>query len=135
MCFHSNQHPSSIKHPFTSLYSKYQSFIFTCFPDMNSSIFPSLDDIYCMNLYSKILLKRAFCPFLYETATKIAKVSSNWTQISQEWMSISELCLRIFLIMLSMNLYREILFKRGLLPVFVWNYYINGKSVFKIDVD
>ena len=47
MCFHSNQHPSSIKHPFISLYFKYQSFIFSCFPDMNSPVFPSLDDIYC----------------------------------------------------------------------------------------
>ena len=47
MCFHSNQHPSSIKHPFISLYSKYQSFIFTCFPDMNTPVFPILDDIYC----------------------------------------------------------------------------------------
>ena len=42
MCFHSNQHPSSIKHPFISLYSKYQSFMFTCFPDMNSPVFPIL---------------------------------------------------------------------------------------------
>ena len=47
MCFHSNQHPSSIKHPFISLYSKYRSLRFICLPIMNSPIFPSLDDIYC----------------------------------------------------------------------------------------
>ena len=47
MCFHSNQHPSSIEHPFISLYSKYQFFIFICFADMNSPVFPILDDIYC----------------------------------------------------------------------------------------
>ena len=34
MCFHSNQHPSSIKLPFICLYSKYQSVMFTCFRDM-----------------------------------------------------------------------------------------------------
>ena len=50
MCFHSNQHPLSIKHPFISLYSKYQFFMFTCSPDMNSPVFPILDDIYCMSM-------------------------------------------------------------------------------------
>ena len=47
MCFHGNQHPSSIKHPFISLYLKYQFLSFICLPVMNSPIFPSLDDIYC----------------------------------------------------------------------------------------
>ena len=47
MCFHGNQHPSSIKHPFISLYSKYHPFIFICLLNMNSPVFPSLDDIYC----------------------------------------------------------------------------------------
>ena len=47
MCFHSNRHPSPIKHAFINLYSKYQSFTFICLPNMNSPIFPSLDDIYC----------------------------------------------------------------------------------------
>ena len=62
MCFHSNQHPSSIKHPFISLYSKYQSFIFTCFPDMNSPIFPILDDIYCIIWpISPYLVTLSFC--------------------------------------------------------------------------
>ena len=47
MCFHSNQHPSAIKHPFISLYFKYQFHKFICLPVMNSPVFPSLDDIYC----------------------------------------------------------------------------------------
>ena len=56
ICFHDNQYPSSIKHPFVSLYSKYQSFIFVCLPDMNSPIFPSLDDIYC-RLLTRLVAK------------------------------------------------------------------------------
>ena len=48
MCFHSNQHPWAIKHPFTSLFSKYQSLKFICLPVMNSPVFLSLDDIYCI---------------------------------------------------------------------------------------
>ena len=47
MCFHSNQHPSSIKHLLISLYFKYQSLKFIYFPIMNSPVFPSLNDIYC----------------------------------------------------------------------------------------
>ena len=48
MCFHGNQHPWATKHPFISLYSKYQSLKFICLPVMDSPVFPSLDDIYCM---------------------------------------------------------------------------------------
>ena len=48
MCFHGNQHPWVIKHPFYSLYSKYHFLNFICLPVMNSPVFPSLDDIYCM---------------------------------------------------------------------------------------
>ena len=51
MCFHSNQHPWATKHPFISLYSKYQSLKKICFPVMNSPVFPSLDDIYCTCCY------------------------------------------------------------------------------------
>ena len=47
MCFHSNQHPWATKHPFISLYFKYQVLTFICLPVMDSPIFPSLDDIYC----------------------------------------------------------------------------------------
>ena len=47
MCFHGNQHPWAIKHPFISLYSKYQFHKFVCLLVMNSPVFPSLDDIYC----------------------------------------------------------------------------------------
>ena len=47
MCFHSNQHPWAIKHPFISLYFKYQSLKFICLPVKNSPVFPSLDNIYC----------------------------------------------------------------------------------------
>ena len=49
MCFHDNQHPWAIKHPFISLHSNYQSLKFFCPLVMNSPIFPSLDDIYCKN--------------------------------------------------------------------------------------
>ena len=49
MCFHGNQNPWAIKHPFISLYSKYHSLNFFCLPVMNSPVFPSLDDIYCMS--------------------------------------------------------------------------------------
>ena len=47
MCFYSNQHPLSTKHPFISFYSKYHPFILVCLLNMNSPVFPSLDDIYC----------------------------------------------------------------------------------------
>ena len=47
MCFHGNQHLWATKHPFISLYSKYQSFTFIHFSVMNSPVFPNLDDIYC----------------------------------------------------------------------------------------
>ena len=63
MCFHGNQDPSSIKHPFISLYSKYQSFIFNYFPDMNSPVFPSLDDIYCIS----------FLNFNHKSITRVSK--------------------------------------------------------------
>ena len=46
MCFHGNQHPWAIKHPFINLYFKYQSFKFICLPVMNPTVFPSLNDIY-----------------------------------------------------------------------------------------
>ena len=48
MCFHGNQYPWAMKHPFISLYFKYQSPKFICLPVMNSPVFPSLDDIYCI---------------------------------------------------------------------------------------
>ena len=47
MCFHGNQHSWAIKHPFISLYSKYQSLNFICLPVMKTPVFLSLDDIYC----------------------------------------------------------------------------------------
>ena len=47
MCFHGNQHLLSIKHPFISLYSKYQLFRFIYPSIMNSPVFLCLDDIYC----------------------------------------------------------------------------------------
>ena len=60
MCFHCNQHPWAIKHPFISLYSKYHSLYFICLPVMNSPVFPSLDDIYCI-LFSMIVSDVFFC--------------------------------------------------------------------------
>ena len=58
MCFHGNQHPWAIKHPFISLYFKYQSLKFICLPVMNSPLFPGLDDIYCTRheLASRLLI-------------------------------------------------------------------------------
>ena len=63
MCFHGNQHPSSIKHPFISLYSKYQFFIFNCFPDMHSPVFPILDDNYCMLIHLHLFFAKARVDF------------------------------------------------------------------------
>ena len=60
-CFHGNQHPSSIKHSFISLYSKYQSLKFICIPIMNSPVFLSLDNIYCIHIVFHI---SQFFPFL-----------------------------------------------------------------------
>ena len=47
-CFYSNQHPWAIKHSFISSHSKYQFLRFICLPVMNSPVFPSIDDIYCI---------------------------------------------------------------------------------------
>ena len=49
MCFHDNQHSYTIKHFFIGLHFKYQSLRFICFPVMNSPVFPSLDNIYCIH--------------------------------------------------------------------------------------
>ena len=54
MCFHGNQHPWAIKHPFISLYSKYQSFKYIYLPAMSSPIFPILADIYCILLLKSV---------------------------------------------------------------------------------
>ena len=64
MCFHGNQHPSSIKHPFISLYSKYHPFMFICLLNMNSPVFPSLDDIYCITIDLENLFIRFIVWFL-----------------------------------------------------------------------
>ena len=47
MCFHGNRHPSSIKHLFISLYSKYQSFMFICLLIcMSTTAFKVLSHLY-----------------------------------------------------------------------------------------
>ena len=56
MCFHGNQHPWAIKHPFISLHFKYQSLRFICLPVMNSPVFPSLDDIYCISIIQQLVI-------------------------------------------------------------------------------
>ena len=48
MCFHGNQHSWAIKHPFISLYSKYQPLKLICLPVIDAPVFPRLDDIYCI---------------------------------------------------------------------------------------
>ena len=61
MCFHGNQYPRAIKHPFISLYLEYQSLNFICLPVMNSPVFPSLDDNYCTSSFHlTCLLARRF---------------------------------------------------------------------------
>ena len=51
MCFHGNQYPWAIKHNFISLYSEHQSLNFIRLPVMNSPVFPSLDNIYCISVH------------------------------------------------------------------------------------
>ena len=73
MCFHGNQHPSSIKHLFISLYSKYQYLMFICLPNMNAPVFPRLDDIHC-NAPRK-------CWFLTNGIEKSLKIGGNVVQL------------------------------------------------------
>ena len=63
MCFHGNQHPWAIKHPFISLYSKYHCLKFICLPVMNSPVFPSLDEIYCISM--KVMHCRNHCSICF----------------------------------------------------------------------
>ena len=67
MYFHGNQHLWAIKHPFVSLYSKYQFLQFICLPVMNSPVFPSLDDIYCMSQVGHLLRRSAtlYCIYIF----------------------------------------------------------------------
>ena len=65
MCFHSNQHPCAIKHLFISLHSKYQCFKCNYFPVMNSPVFLSLDDIYCIR---------------QQTLADIVMIQNHWTR-------------------------------------------------------
>ena len=55
MCFHGNQHPWAIKHTFINLFSKYQSLEYIYFPVVNSPVFPSLDDIYCIRTWHDLI--------------------------------------------------------------------------------
>ena len=83
MCFHDNQHPWAIKYLIISLYSQYQPPNFICLPVMNSPIFPSLDDIYC------ILLKK----FLILTQSQSTRISPNWrSRTEQRWVLTVSLC-------------------------------------------
>ena len=70
MCFHGNQHPWAIKHPFISIYCKYQPLKYICFHVMNSPAFPSLDDIYCMKCQLHWIISGTFSfwGFLYSWA-------------------------------------------------------------------
>ena len=67
MCFHGNQYPWAIKHPFISLYSKYQSLKFICLPVMNSPVFPSLDNIYCIPSSNTEAVNRLHIPISYSS--------------------------------------------------------------------
>ena len=84
MCFHGNQHPWAIKHPFISLYSKYQSLKFICLPVVNSPAFPSLDDIYCTlsgesqrNLYFGHFLSLRQISFFLSDTSILAEVTQD----------------------------------------------------------
>ena len=79
MCFHVNQHPWPIKHPFINLYFKYYCLKFICLLVMTSPVFPSLDDIYCINIIFLLSLviamsvighcnefKQLFCHYLWK---------------------------------------------------------------------
>ena len=93
-CFHGNRHPSSIKHPFISLYIKYQSQRFICIPDMNSPVFPSLDDIYCIwlcffNMRFMIAIydwfKLSMGVFLVTTRISIVPVKCDFSVNTDPW--------------------------------------------------
>ena len=84
MCFHGNQHPWAIKHPFISLYSKYQSLKFICLPVVNSPAFPSLDNIYCTlsgesqrNLYFGHFLSLRQISFFLSDTSILAEVTQD----------------------------------------------------------
>ena len=64
MCFHSNRHPWATKHPFISLYSKYQFLKLICLPVMSSPVFPSLDYIFCTS--SQIPPPFNLAPFFFQ---------------------------------------------------------------------
>ena len=85
MCFHGNQHPLAIKQPLISLYSKYQSLKYICLPVMNSPVFPSLDDIYCI-FFAK---ERTEAPLI---VSPILQPSGKKPSHLQEFMIISIKC-------------------------------------------
>ena len=94
MCFHGNQHPSSIKYPFISLYSKYHPFIFICLLNMNSPVFPSLDDIYCIYgqlFFGFFFLFFVFASMLYQPFSSLNKGDKKpplvLTLLNQEMMN------------------------------------------------
>ena len=77
MCFHGNTHSWAIKHPFISLYSKYQSLKFICLPVMNSPVFPSLDDIYCI-IYIVVKHERIVGTFLRAASWLLGKWNKSY---------------------------------------------------------
>ena len=89
MCFHGNQHPLSIKHPFISLYTKYQSHKFICFPIMNSPVFPSLDDIYCISfsfsILSFIFKVLVVCMQLYAPFSLFVDLLVHWSHFIDDF--------------------------------------------------
>ena len=53
MCFHGNQLSWAIKHPVISLYLKYHTPGFICFPTILAPVISSLDEIYCIRSHIK----------------------------------------------------------------------------------
>ena len=90
MCFHGNQHPLAKKHPFVSVYSKYQSLKYIYLPVMNSPVFPSLDDIYCMhNDHMTWVRKSKRCGSILRSTWKLSRFQDSVTIVIVEFKKVS----------------------------------------------
>ena len=85
MCFHGNQHPWATKHPLINSYSKYQSFKFICLPVMNSPVFPSLDDIYCIYLKYSNFTSQLCIRFDYDIVKKLILIKEFDLTFTKRW--------------------------------------------------
>ena len=86
MCFQSNQHLLSMKHPFISLYSQYQTFISICLLNMNSPVFPSLDDIYCRCVIKTDLRKAQHQAPHFFLTFRVDSQTKSWKKVQSKYM-------------------------------------------------